>query len=123
MLPLVRSIVVEVVALSDSLNHQNEQLRGIDRLAEHPSPEAYEEELEDVRQSIQRDHERLKTCIDELASLGIRLHEPIDGGVDFPGELGGQRVVWCWRPQESVVSHWHAPEADASTRHPVSSVN
>jgi len=30
-----------------------------------------------------------------------------EGLIDFPGELDGRPVRWCWMLGEASVDHWH----------------
>ena len=73
-LPLVRSIVADLMQLNQSIAAQREQLRGVDSLAETIEHADYQEELRDVRASLSEDEQRLKLCLAELAALGIEAH-------------------------------------------------
>lgn len=115
-LPLVRQIVAEVVSLSRSIDAQRSQIREIDRIPDFIQIADYHDELRDIRTSLESDERRLETCLGELVSLGITPHQPIDGGVDFPGLVNRRRVQLCWLPGESQVEHWHDTGEPCSRR-------
>lgn len=107
MLPLVRRIVKDLVALNQSIEAQREQLSGVDDLPETIDQPDYREELSDVRRSLADDELQFAACLDELASLGLQAHLPIDGSIDFPAMMNRRRVCLCWNPEDKEVMHWH----------------
>jgi hypothetical protein len=107
MLPLVRSIVADIIQLSHVIEVRRERLRGIDALpatSDHPD---YRDELSDIRGSLADDEHRLEACLSELLSLGLEAHLPFDGSVDFPAVLNRRQVRLCWQPEDQQVDHWH----------------
>jgi hypothetical protein len=52
----------------------------------------------------------------EIAAVGAEVKGFAEGLVDFPGELDGRRVRWCWMLGEPSVEHWHDPEAGFAGR-------
>ena len=82
MLPLVRKIAEEMITLSRSIDAQSEQLRGVEHLPERSGQVEYQEELDDIRLSLEKDEKRLQQCVSELIALGVEPHVPIDGSVD-----------------------------------------
>ena len=107
MLPLVRVIVEDMVRLQSSIDAQREQLGGVDDIDTSMQRETYQEEIRDIRESIETDESRLQSCISELALLGVRSHDPVDGCVDFPAMMHRNNVRLCWKLKEDVVCHWH----------------
>jgi hypothetical protein len=113
MLPLVRRIVSDLVRLNRSVLNQREQLSGVD-CVEQPSEHAsYQDELTDMRHSLQDAETDLAACEAELSALGVSVHHPIDGSVDFPAVINRRPVQLCWRPGEETVCHWHESDSDA----------
>jgi hypothetical protein len=45
----------------------------------------------------------LRTEVEYLADQGVLLRDPETGLVDFPTEIGGERVFLCWRADEDRV--------------------
>jgi hypothetical protein len=107
MLPLVRRIVADMLQLSRTIDAQREQLRGIDKLPETIDQPDYREELSDIRGSLVDDERRLEVCFSELTALGLEVHQPFDGSIDFPAVLNRRRVQLCWHPEDERVEHWH----------------
>tara|TARA_R110002049_G_scaffold47902_1_gene138345 strand:+ start:33158 stop:33631 length:474 start_codon:yes stop_codon:yes gene_type:complete len=107
MLPLVRRIVDELTRLSQSIEAQRRQVRGVADLNETSSQPDYQDELNDIHSTIAEEEERLQSCLQELSALGIEPHMPINGYVDFPTSLNRRGVQLCWHPGEKEVSHWH----------------
>ncbi|WP_153555504.1 DUF2203 domain-containing protein [Roseimaritima sediminicola] len=107
MLPLLRRIVRDWMRLSDTVQSQQAQREGLKMLHQTVDRKAYSEELAEVEQSLVEDHDRLEDCCEELRSLGVELHSPEDGSVDFPALLDGREVRLCWRAGEPTVEYWH----------------
>ncbi len=121
MLPLVRSIVADITRLSESIDRQREQIRGIDNLPETIEHADYQDEIRDIRASVDSDQRRLQICVDELTALGVEAHEPIDGFVDFPAVMNRRRVLLCWHFDDERVSHWHEPGQSPGLRERIES--
>ena len=115
-LPLVKRVVADMLQLNRSIASQREQLKGIDGLSETIEQSSYQEELSDIRASLKSDEQRLKSCVEELRSLGAEVHHPIDGTVDFPALMNRRRVFLCWRPGDEIVSHWREVGQSARER-------
>ena len=107
MLPLVKMIVEDMVKLQKSIESQRERLRAIDRLPEMIDQPDYREEVSDIRDSLEAEERKLDACFGELASLGLEVHLPFDGSVDFPAVMNRRAVRLCWQPEDHQVEHWH----------------
>ena len=55
----------------------------------------------------------------ELESVGVQVKDELTGLVDFPAEIGGKRVLLCWRHGEERVAHWHDLQAGFPGRRPL----
>jgi len=88
-LPLVRSIVADILACG----------RAIREHAESGGSESSANEL----------RERLGELLGELGRIGCEYKDwDFERGlVDFPGEIDGVRVLLCWRSDEPAVGHYH----------------
>ncbi|MGB7329469.1 MAG: DUF2203 family protein [Rubripirellula sp.] len=115
-LPLVRLIVDDLVRLNESIEAQKDQLEGIDQLSATMDRQAYVDELSDMRGMLDGDIQRLQTCIDELARLGVEVHQPFDGFVDFPAQLNRRPIRLCWHPADEKVEYWHELGQSADQR-------
>src|ERR1700748_2074813 len=107
-LPLVRRIVEDIV---DQHRRWRETIVELDLVSQSAGPNDQTlrgEEL--VRQARDLSRE-LEAYQRELRDLGIQLKDPRLGLIDFPSDIGGRRVLLCWRLGEPEVQFWH--EADA----------
>lgn len=115
-LPLVRRIVEDVVR-----QHRiwREKILELDLVAS--SSRAEEPRLR--AEVLEREAQELASEIDgyqkELEDLGIQLKDRRLGLVDFPSDLGGKRVLLCWRLGETEVQFWHEEDAGYSGRQPL----
>ncbi len=111
-LPLVRAIVTDIVELYPEVRDREERLTRITRgRPKDPRPgDPYSEEVEQIRQDLERDVERLQGFIDELQELGVEFKDPVMGLVDFPAKRNGKEVCLCWKLGEPSVDFWHTVE-------------
>jgi len=107
MLPLVRKIVGDLLQLDHSIKAQSEQLRGVGELVEAIDQTDYQEELSDIRGTLDRDQRKFELYLSELTSLGVEPHLPFDGSVDFPSEMSHHQIRLCWHPGDDQVEYWH----------------
>ena len=113
-LPLVRQIVSDIVL------HQArfaELVRTYQSNKREPEPSQVtlnETRLEMASVAAQRDG-----CVVELVDLGLEFKDAATGLVDFPGELDGERVLWCWRLGEDRVEFFHTATEGFTGRKPI----
>jgi len=112
-LPLVRAIVSDIVELYREVRDREERLTRIMRGRPKDSrpDDLYTEEVEQVRQDLERDVERLQGFIDELQELGVEFKDPVMGLVDFPAKRDGKEICLCWKLGEPSVDYWHTVES------------
>lgn len=113
-LPLVRSIVSDIVSFYADLHARRERLDAVKRRnsgSRGSMPTEYNEELTQMENDLERDEEKLKGYIVELQSLGVELKDITKGLVDFPGLIDGREVCLCWMLGESEVAFWHEVDA------------
>jgi len=60
-----------------------------------------------MRASLQASKQRMSEIQTELASLGVLVHLPAAGVLDFPARLEEREVRLCWMPGDPSVAHWH----------------
>ena len=121
-LPLVRAIVSDIVELYLEVRDREERLTRItrSRSKESRSDDLYTEEVEQVRQDLERDVDRLQSFIDELQELGVEFKDPVLGLVDFPAKKNGKEVCLCWKLGEPMVEYWHTVESGFQGREKLS---
>ena len=116
MLPLVQRIV------RDILDHYREWQQTVEAFevatalsrADRPVEEA--EVLQRRAQELARE---LQGFLAELSNLGVEFKGFELGLVDFPGEIDGHAVYWCWKYGEPAVLYWHDADAGYTGRQPV----
>ncbi len=59
---------------------------------------------------------RIETYLAEIATVGAEVKGFAEGLVDFPGELDGRRIRWCWMLGEPSIEHWHDSESGFAGR-------
>lgn len=82
--------------------------------ADRPTPEA--ETLQRKAQELARE---IQGFLAELTDLGVEFKGFELGLVDFPGDVDGHQVMWCWKFGESAVQHWHEVDAGYAGRQPI----
>jgi hypothetical protein len=104
-LPLVRSIVIDVLA-------RGRELRALAAQGERSDED-------DRRVDVLADE--LEALFSELEQLGCTFRSPdfSFGLVDFPGLIDGQLVHLCWRDDEPSLGWYHAPHAGFAGRKPI----
>ena len=113
MLPLLRSIVRDIVESAAELQSRQETLRSLG------DPECLPEEKAqqwwDLRRELERGAARIEEFLDELRELGVEF-KGWDGLVDFPAIMGDREVYLCWKLGEPEVAHWHEVDAGFAGR-------
>lgn len=113
-LPLVRSIVADIVSLYADLHQRHERLHSVKKRnssSRGSMPPEYNDELAQMENDLHLDAEKLQGYINELQDLGVDLKDLSKGLVDFPGLIDGREVCLCWMQGESEVAFWHEIEA------------
>lgn len=106
-LPLVRSIVGDMVALSRDLLERRQRLDQLARGRKSPKDDYYGAELSQMEEEMEKGIERLNGYAQELHDLGIEPKGAAEGLVDFPCMLDGRLVFLCWKFNEPEVLFWH----------------
>jgi hypothetical protein len=77
---------------------------------------------------IRRAHPELAPAVEgieyvmtEIEELGCQFKGFDLGLVDFPGEIAGRSVLWCWQYGEKFIGFWHAIDEGFAGRHPIAS--
>jgi hypothetical protein len=118
MLPLVRRIVEDAVR---DYTRWQERVREFEVASLRSSvdhPDAIARELET---DVQRLAESIDSYVHEIEQLGVYMKSINSGIVDFPGEIDGRPILFCWQLGENAVEFWHEIDSGFSNRHPLSS--
>jgi hypothetical protein len=107
LLPLVTRIAVDLVSLSEGLDRDAAQIRGIEMLPRKSDIRTFTEELDSVKEAFRLENERLDVVRNELASLGVHIDSIADGYFDFPAMRDGHPIRLCWKLGEPEILYWH----------------
>lgn len=115
-LPLVKRIVEDVVRQHRLWREKILELDLVASSARADEPRDRADQLEQEAQALAREIDGYQR---ELEELGILLKDRRLGLVDFPSEMGGRRVLLCWRLGEAEVQFWHDEDAGYAGRQPL----
>lgn len=113
-LPLVRQIAGDVAQNQARIGDLTRAYEGKRR-----EPDASQLELNDARRAIAGATGERDACIAELHDLGVQMKDAATGLLDFPGELDGEPVLWCWRLGEERVEYFHTAAEGFAGRRPI----
>lgn len=115
-LPLVRRIVEDVVRQHRTWREKILELDLVASSTRADEPHERAGQLEVEAQQLAREIDGYQRELDEL---GIQLKDRRLGLIDYPSEIGGRRVLLCWRLGEPEVQYWHEEDAGYAGRHPL----
>ena len=106
MLPLIRSIVSDIVTSRTALNKLAPEQ---ERLERHRRDLAWQERQRryQIQDEIVAAEKNLTNALGELTSLGISLLDAEAGEVDFPTKINGRPAAYNWKLGEEAVRFWH----------------
>lgn len=105
MLPLVRSIVTDIVTTAEQLNTLAPEQATLD---EHRRSLTWvsRERRYALHDAIAKAERNLSGAVRELDSLGVALVDPRQGQVDFPTRINGRAAAYSWRLGEEALDFW-----------------
>jgi hypothetical protein len=116
MLPLVQSIVTDIVSSRRALNTLAPEQERLERqrrdLAWQERQRRYQ-----VNDEIVAAEKAWATAVGELNGLGVTLVDDEVGEVDFPTKVNGRSAAFSWLMGEAELRHWHY--ADEEFRRPI----
>jgi|GEM_PF-991388 hypothetical protein len=105
-LPLVRLIVGDIVELQHSLEGQQGRIESLLARRKKLGRDVYDDELQEMRSSLDEDRRQLDRYSTELDDLGIQLLEASKGRVGFPTRVGGREIRYVWQLTERDIGNW-----------------
>lgn len=118
-LPLVRSIVADMVQLARDLLERRQRLDQLMLGRKSQKGNVYSEELEQMEEELEKDLERLNGYAAELMELGVEPKGAAEGLVDFPCMIDGRISYLCWKFNEPEILYWHDLETGFAGRQPL----
>lgn len=106
MLPLVQSIVSDIVNLRQALIRLGPEQERLDR---HRRDLVWQERQRryQVQEEIRVAERDLGVAVTELKALGLNLVDDEFGEVDFPTKINGRTAAFNWKFGEEALRHWH----------------
>jgi hypothetical protein len=106
MLPLVRSIVADIVISRLTISKLTPEQ---DRLERHRRDLVWLERQRryQVKDEIAAAEKSLNVALSELTGLGVSLVDDEAGEVDFPTKINGRLAAFTWKFGEEALRNWH----------------
>jgi len=105
MLPLVRSIVSDIVDTQNRLTKLAPERDALDDSRRALDWSARQRRYA-IHDELSQAEKALTVATQELDALGVSLVDPRAGQVDFPTRINGRQAVFSWRLGEDGVAHW-----------------
>ncbi len=117
-LPLVKSIVRDIVALHKDVTERRRRLEEIQfrQTGSEDAASLYREEVGEVEKELKKDVLRLDEYIGELRQLNVMLKDATKGLVNFPAKMEDREIYLCWQLGEDEVGHWHETDTGFAGR-------
>jgi hypothetical protein len=116
MLPLVRRIVEDLVRDHAKWQDKVNQFEIATVSSTPDRPDTMAELLQAEALRIAAD---IEGYVKELSELGVECKGLDAGLVDFPGEMDGESIYYCWKLGEPSVQYWHGVNAGFAGRQPL----
>jgi hypothetical protein len=105
MLPLVKSIVSDIVHFRTTLNHLAPEQQRLERQRRDLVWEERQRRYQ-LHEEIAAARQKLTNAIGELKSLGVSLLNELSGEVDFPTKINGRSAAFSWKMGEDGLTQW-----------------
>lgn len=99
-LVLVRRIVEDIINSHARLLEWQESF-------ENAQGHGHRHQAEEARVKLIDAADKIRSCLEELAAIGVEVKDWALGIVDFPARHEGREVRLCWRWGEPKVAFWH----------------
>ena len=106
MLPLVKSIVSDIVTRRVAINRLTPEQERLDR-QRHDLVWQERQRRYQVGEEISAAERDLTSAVSELQTLGVSLINESLGEVDFPTRINGRTAAFNWQLGEERLDHWH----------------
>ena len=116
MLPLVRSIVSDIVERYSRFKMRVEESRLAQAARGDASTPVEIRARDRMKREIEELKDRVMEVVGELSELGADLREYEEGMVDFPARLGEEIVYLSWKLGEPRIAHWRPLDGTDSPR-------
>jgi hypothetical protein len=105
MLPLVRSIVQEIVDTRQRLTHLSGEQDVLDRERRSLTWESRRRRYS-LSDELNTASKAYSSAVGELSQLGVSLVDDAAGSVDFPTRINGRPAAFSWQMGEDALRFW-----------------
>ncbi len=116
MLPLVRSIVADILTARRAIGKLTPEQERLDRQRRELVWQERQRRYQ-VIDEIAAAEKAWTAAVTELNSLGVTLVDDEAGEVDFPTKVNGRTAAFSWLVGEDALRHWHY--SDEESRRPI----
>ncbi|HVB33199.1 MAG TPA: DUF2203 domain-containing protein [Patescibacteria group bacterium] len=78
------------------------------------------EKAQSLRHGFDGASEKMRAAVEEIEASGCQVKDLDLGLIDFPGQMNGEDVFWCWRLGEDRIRFWHRQSEGFAGRKPIS---
>jgi len=119
MLPLIRSIVRDIVEDFRTLQEKSLRLRQIQADAGRTGRETQIAMAKPLSDEIAQLTRGINEMVEEVGRLGVEFKGYEEGLADFPTRRGGEIVYLCWKLGEEHIGYWHPLDTGFAGRRPI----
>jgi len=108
----------------ERLQELNEQLSLIDNTKIEFTDENIENFLLEVElnKNFHEKNLELYSLLGFLIRQGCIIRDLEKMEIDFYSKLENKEILFCWRPNEETIKHWHLPNEDIEARKPIKQI-
>ena len=106
MLPLVRGIVSDIVAIRGRLDQLMAEQRALDDVRRTLDWDRRQRRYA-VADEISQAEQSMTAAVRELHALGVKITDRGVGRVDFPTKINGRPAAFAWRLGDDELTRWH----------------
>ena len=111
MLPLVKSIVEDIIHIQEKLHKLQPEQENLER---HRRDLVWQERERryQIEEELSAASKKLKEAVTELSQLGLSLVDVYKGCVAFPTRINGRSAIFSWQKGEENVNYWSYEEEE-----------
>jgi hypothetical protein len=88
----------------------------VPKVGSHAPPSAESPDIRHARAVFRGFYETLSDGLEHIRALGGEVKDLDMGLVDFPGRLGAEDILLCWRLGEKRIEFWHPVDGGFANR-------
>lgn len=112
MLPLIRSIVSDIVGTKQHLGALSTEQDRLEKIRRQLDWKGRNRRYS-IGDEVVQVEQNYSSAIKELENLGLKLVDPVVGEVEIPTRINGRQAAFSWKLGEDGVAFWHYDEEEA----------